>query len=105
MMGMVSKVLRSTEGGFMHWCPACNSFHMIAVSEPFPNGARWKFDGDLDKPTFAPSVRVRGGNAKGPTCCHYILTTGVINFCGDCTHAMAGKAVPLPEIPEQYRSE
>jgi len=32
-------------------------------------------------------------------CCHYILTAGVLNYCGDSTHALKGQAIPLPNLP------
>jgi hypothetical protein len=35
--------------------------------------------------------------------CHYILTAGVLNFCADCTHALAGQSVPLPVLPPEMR--
>ena len=36
--------------------------------------------------------------------CHYFLHGGQIAFLGDCTHAFASQTVPLPELPERYRS-
>lgn len=94
----MGQVLRQVDGGYEHWCPACGGVHMIAVSEPFPNGARWSFDGNLDKPTFRPSVRIRWGQ-RLESCCHYWLKAGQIQFCKDCTHALAGETVPLPALP------
>lgn len=83
---------------------------------------RWQFDGDLENPTFHPSFRHTGcqleivngkwvepwwkRDAEGntiPSCCHYVLTKGILNFCVDCTHSMAGKVVPLPVLPEHLR--
>lgn len=84
---------------------------------------RWKFvNADLVRPTFTPSFKItgvqtvvddkgtwtgewkRGPDGKPlPYCCHYILTNGILNFCVDCTHALAGKAVPLPDLPEFMR--
>lgn len=83
----------------------------------------WKFDGNLESPTFSPSfkhtgmqtVKVDGKwtgewvrDAAGkpvPNVCHYILTAGVLNFCGDSTHALAGKSVPLPSLPEGFADD
>jgi hypothetical protein len=31
--------------------------------------------------------------------CHFFVTDGEIEFCGDSTHALSGKNVQLPEIP------
>jgi hypothetical protein len=83
---------------------------------PLPDS--WTFDGNLECPTFSPSFRhsgiqrvfvsgkwtgewVRDANGNTiPFTCHYVLTAGVLNFCGDCTHVLSGKAVPLPQLPD-----
>ncbi len=91
-MNQISPVLRRYEGGYMHWCPGCESMHMIAVEEPFENGARWTFDGNIDAPTFAPSINIRGR-------CHYFLRAGRLEFCGDCAHPLSGQVVTLPPLP------
>lgn len=113
-MGQVSSKLRRAEQGYTHWCPGCAQPHVIPDS--------WTFDGNLESPTFSPSVKITGkkcvvdahgewtgewvrdgaGNAVD-NCCHYILTAGVLNFCGDSLHALAGQSVPLPELPEHMR--
>jgi hypothetical protein len=112
-MGQVSSKLRRATTGFMHWCEACEEMHIL------PDG--WTFDGNLESPTFQPSFKHSGvqrvfvdgewtgewkRDADGkpiPYVCHYILTGGVLNYCGDCTHAMAGKSVPLPVLPPEMR--
>jgi uncharacterized protein DUF6527 len=114
-MGQVSPYLRRSSGGYTHWCPGCLEMHRLPDSG-------WTFNGDLNKPTFQPSFKHTGvktvkdkngqwtgewvldANGKAiPDICHYILTNGILNFCSDCTHEMAGKPVPLPELPEFYR--
>lgn len=87
----VSSKLRRSTTGLMCWCPACEEMH------PLPDS--WTFDGNLESPTFSPSFKHTTSN----TVCHYVLTAGVLNYCGDCTHAMAGQSVPLPELPEWLR--
>lgn len=113
-MGQVSRYLRKTESGYTHWCPACKEMH------PLPNG--WNFNGNVDRPTFTPSFKHDGlktmkdsnGQWTGEweyaangdpirEVCHYILTDGILNFCSDCTHSMAGKSEPIPALPEYYR--
>ena len=109
MMGQVSSKLRRVQGGYSHWCPGCEEIHIL------PDG--WRFDGNLESPTFMPSFKHSGirrefsggewtGNwirdASGntiPRICHYILTSGVLNFCGDSTHDLKGQAVQLPNLP------
>lgn len=87
-------VLRFIDGRPFHWCPACERLHAL----PSDTG-RWTFDGNCEKPTFSPSFRHNWGKG-GARVCHYVLTAGVLNYCGDCTHPMAGQSVPLPPIPE-----
>jgi hypothetical protein len=109
-MGQVSAKLRRVERGYSHWCPGCGEMHVIFDS--------WTFDGNLESPTFNPSVKITGkkvvvdqkgewtgewvrdasGNAIDD-CCHYHLTAGVLKFCGDSKHALAGHNVPLPDLP------
>jgi hypothetical protein len=85
---------------------------------------RWSFNGDVDRPTFSPSVRITGKkivrdelgewtgewvrDASGNTiddCCHYFLTDGALQFCGDSLHHLAGQTVPLPELPPHMRDD
>lgn len=86
-----------------HWCPACRSMHDYAVVAPFRNGARWTFNGDYERPTFTPSMRIEwgmGGDMPNKVC-HYFVTDGQIAYCADSTHALAGKTVNLPDLDEE----
>lgn len=106
-MGQVSPKLRRGETAYFHWCPACDERH------PLPDS--WAFNGDLVRPSFTPSFKHtrhkydsytpegRGIGERRTVTCHYILTDGVLNFCTDCTHALAGHAVPLPDLPAEAR--
>lgn len=112
-MGQVSDKLRRTVNGYAHWCPGCEELHMIPDS--------WIFDGNLESPTFAPSVKITGvqtvikdGEWTGewvkdesgkalPYCCHYFLQMGKIVFCSDCTHKLAGQTMDLPSLPVHAR--
>lgn len=93
-------------GWFGHWCPGCNSGHEINTIEQNSSGAKWEFDGNLESPTFKPSVNIKWGNrVPGHEAdpwgaqCHYIIAGGMIQFCGDCTHGLVGQTVPLPDLP------
>lgn len=106
-------VLRMAEGGrLLFFCPGCNEAHQVTVGDG--PGPRWGFNGDYDRPTFTPSVLVRGyaverdGDGKWtgqwkrdaagnpvPSVCHSFVRDGQIQFLGDCTHALAGQTVPL----------
>jgi len=78
-----------------HWCPGCKSIHRINVNAPNKySNARWTWDGNVDAPTFSPSINIVGH-------CHYFIRAGQIQFCQDSTHALAGKTVPLPEFSHE----
>lgn len=62
-------------------------------------GASWTFNGDLEKPTFSPSILVKlertdGGKTK---ICHSFVELGQIRYLSDCTHHLAGKTIEMPE--------
>lgn len=117
-MSAYGPYLRRTEEGYLHWCPGCGEAHYIAVDEALENGARWTFNQSAERPTFNPSVRIRGvqrviengkwtgewkKDAAGKPldgCCHYFIRDGQIQYCGDCTHDLNGQTVPLPEFPD-----
>jgi len=74
----------------MFWCPGCNEPHGINVGEG--PGPRWGYSGNVDAPTFTPSIKVTDGQGA---CCHSFVTDGRIKYLADCTHALAGQTVPL----------
>jgi hypothetical protein len=112
-MSAISKKLRSMEGdqlGF--WCPGCEMMHAVSVGQG--PGPRWGYNGNPEAPTFTPSILVRTGHFVEPNgkhcdksgdpewpcdcvCCHSFVTDGRIQFLGDCTHALAGQTVELPD--------
>ena len=104
-MAQVSKILRSVEGGgLLFHCPGCHANHVVMVGTG--PGPRWGWNGDVEHPTFTPSVLVtyngadagrdRGdGHMAPPAVCHSFVNEGRIQFLGDCTHALAGQTVDL----------
>ncbi|HLP99212.1 MAG TPA: DUF6527 family protein [Sideroxyarcus sp.] len=107
----------------MFFCPGCECYHRIQYGEG--NGPRWGWNGDAEKPTFTPSILVRGTKMtdKGEaayeewraagfpkpapekfdsvdTVCHSFVTEGRIQFLGDCTHALAGQTVDIPDFDQ-----
>jgi hypothetical protein len=115
-LAQVSNKLRSISAGdgyggegFAHWCPACKTMHAFAVSKPFSNGAKWRFDGNLESPTFEPSMNIAigpypYGEGEKPRIdrCHYFLHNGVIQYLADCTHEMTNTSIALPDLPYRY---
>lgn len=116
-MGLLSPILRNAQGDRLTWwCPGCNEAHQVAVG---PGG--WTWDGNAEAPTFSPSVLVGGvvrwtaaqyadaeaKRARGepwpeptPRVCHSFVRGGRMEFLSDCTHALAGQTVPIPDWPK-----
>lgn len=94
------------------WCAGCNTHHAI-------NPKGWTWNGDTERPTFSPSVLVRGSvlTAEGlamvdrhepppdgqypsrDTVCHSFVRDGQIQYLSDSTHHLAGKTVPMEPLP------
>lgn len=116
-MARLGSKLRTLEGGMvMFHCPGCKTGHQVRVDPAF--GSAWGFNGNGDAPTFTPSVLVRGSQIERDSngkwtggwlrgedgkplamVCHTFVTDGRIQFLGDCTHALAGQTVDLPDFP------
>jgi len=65
-----------------------------------PDGG-WKFDGNLDAPTFTPSFKHTWGSPAAWKICHYTITAGKVAYAGDCTHDMKNKTVVMPDLPAE----
>lgn len=119
-MSALGSKLRRLEGGKVsYWCPGCDMAHVLTVDRPEGQaGPCWDWNGDPDMPSFSPSVLVRYEHWVPPVTsenlaewkrkpwaqhkvtdvCHAFVTDGRIQFLGDCTHALAGRTVPLPDF-------
>jgi len=112
--------LRRLEGGKVsYWCPGCDMAHVLTVERREGQSAPcWDWNADPDAPSFSPSVLVRWESGEPPVTrrnlaewkrkpwpqtrrmnvCHAFVTDGRIQFLDDCTHALAGRTVPLPDF-------
>ena len=98
-----STKLRGGESFLAHWCPGCGEIHIFTLTGP--GGPVWAWNGDVEAPTCTPSMlvwppeadaeRVRLGRQR----CHYFLREGHIQYLADCTHALAGQTIDLPDLP------
>ena len=79
-------------------CPGCGCSHQMFTVAPHPGGPQWKFNGDVNKPTFEPSLRVQWNHGDKSFNCHSYIRDGFIQFLGDCTHKLAGKTVEMENI-------
>ena len=93
-------------------CPGCGCSHIF--------DQKWTFNGNMDKPTFSPSMLIISvdcpnplehdengklvlgpdGRVKGAKdrVCHSFVRDGMIQFLSDCTHGLVGQTVEIPEI-------
>ena len=98
--------------GYTFECPGCGMSHAVQTNDP--GGYNWGFNGNVDAPTFSPSLLVRGTQTltdeeverllrtekiePKPLVCHSLIREGRIEFLSDCTHALAGKTVDMAEV-------
>jgi hypothetical protein len=96
------------------FCPGCDEYHGPIVEKGTRPVPVWEWNGSLNTPTFSPSIRVqgtvpltedeyqrvrRGEHVEPkPRLCHSFVRDGRIEFLSDCTHALAGQTVDLPEV-------
>ena len=96
-------------------CPGCKlagmggAVHVLPVrwlppgrteSPAVKDWPHWNFDGNLDAPTLSPSILARRDMDGKPYVCHSFVRAGKIEYLNDCTHELAGKTVPLPDVDD-----
>lgn len=105
--------------GHTIYCPGCKYSHTFFTNKDVI-GHVWTFNDSKDKPTFSPSMLIRGGHyaenhKPGDRCwcsyneehpgeeapfvcavCHSFVRNGQIQFLDDCTHDLKGQTVDLP---------
>lgn len=92
---MAKAELDNTGALLIFECPGCMQGHAV----PVLGSRKWEWNGSLDSPTLSPSILCRWtqGEEHAPRVCHSFVKNGRIEFLGDCTHALAGQIVDLPE--------
>lgn len=107
----MAKVQKANDGRLLFYCEGCGGCH--GVNET------WEFNGDLENPTFHPSILVRGtvpitdeeaerilkGEKVEPKLlrCHSFVTDGRMEYLSDCTHALAGTTVKLKDEEDWFK--
>lgn len=81
-----------TVTNYVFFCPGCECSHLF--------DKRWTFNGDLDKPTFSPSLLCNPDHE--PSRCHSFVRDGKIEFLTDCFHKLAGQTVEIPDWAGQW---
>lgn len=84
--------------GIMIFCPGCKRYHRVMTSEANDGQtAWWDFNGNLDLPTFSPSILTWSPNVANVRC-HSFVTNGKIQFLDDCEHELKNQIVDLPDL-------
>jgi hypothetical protein len=121
------KICRTSKGVYTFFCPGCQHHHIYWTAEyprtPEDQPPVWTFNGDWERPTFRASLLNTWGTYADPNwkCagdtpeeiadltrrfsgrCHLFISAGIIEFCGDCTHALNGQHVPMVEVSDYYK--
>lgn len=100
---MKLEALEMADGGkgFAFYCSGCGYFHHVQVEKGSnnPDGPIWTWNGDMDKPTFSPSLGVNMGTDKQ---CHLLVRDGKISYLNDSHHELKGQLVEM-ENPDDWR--
>ena len=56
----------------------------------------WDFNGDMERPTFTPSMLIHPGGIYVRE--HFFIRDGKIEYLADCDHAMAGMTVDMVDV-------
>lgn len=102
-------------------CPGCkeshgSGFHMLPVTPTSGSRPTWDWDGNLEAPTLAPSIKTSYRHPTGYTrdnpapvgydgpyteeVCHSYLRAGVFEYLGDSTHSMANQFIPMVPLED-----
>jgi hypothetical protein len=87
-----------TEVSYLFDCPACGIGHSCRIGAQQPGLPLWSFNGNLDAPTFHPSLVVRWTRRELSVLCHSFIRDGRMQFLSDCTHEFAGRTVEIPDL-------
>lgn len=86
------------------YCPGCNLTHTVTIT-PEDGVKHWSFNGNLECPTLSPSLGVRWRDVNKDTYdCHVVVTDGVLNYCTDSEHELAGQKVAMLPVDEWPRT-
>lgn len=97
------KIKTTLSDAKIFFCTGCKNTHSMRVQiNPQTPHPCWSFNGNHEQPTFKPSILVTCDfpvEYGGRQICHSFVTDGKIEFLGDCTHALKGKTVEIPDWP------
>lgn len=105
-MGVKIEVTPDGEGAFFY-CHGCGRAHVIRVVHNdwslSHNQFVSAFDGNMESPTFPDNLTFP---AEGDfPFCHVRVTSGEIEYLGDCDHALAGTTVTMKDVAEYRKAD
>ena len=92
-LGIVEKDGKTV--GYLVKSPATGELALFYTNPEFSPGT-WTFNGDMEKPTFSPSMLMYPNNVRGRE--HFFVRNGKIEYLKDCDHAMAGMTVDMVDV-------
>lgn len=84
--------------GYLVKSPATGEHVLFYTNSKYSPGV-WSFNGDMDKPTFSPSMLLHHNPYHGRE--HFFVRNGKIQYLQDCDHAMAGMTVDMVDVDEE----
>ena len=97
-MNNVIKGISNDPGTYIFYCPGCKMHHQVPTKgSGRPN---WEFNGDLEKPTFKPSLMMRypKGKKQIEFVCHLFIRNGKIEYCNDSSHVYKGRTIKMRKL-------
>jgi hypothetical protein len=80
----------------LFFCPGCKNYHEVTVVRGSEyKGPVWEWDGNMEKPTFSPSILCNQGTDLQ---CHLFVHDGMIQYLGDCVHELRLQTVEMEEV-------
>ena len=80
--------------GWKFFCPGCKCYHSFETEGNRDHN--WQFNGDIEKPTFTPSLKVTMYNPK--RVCHLSVQGGKIKYLSDCYHSLAEQTIEMEDV-------
>lgn len=92
------RLMKRTRGVYEFYCPGCKCMHQVWTHKD--DGVEtWGFNGDVEKPTFTPSIKVLSYVGKSVSgVCHSQITDGKIFFYNDSTHELSSQEELLTDL-------
>jgi Family of unknown function (DUF6527) len=95
---VVPVMVSETLYGYVFMCPGCRVRHYVPTGVSDAEGRRWVFNGDLERPTFSPSLRFEVEHEDRKTdVCHLSIVNGMLDYHLDSTHWLGGETVAMKQ--------